>query len=104
MSVLAIDTRQVVTLEVADAQGEVHSYSIEAAPPGLDEFSLYLTRLDTGDRHRVAVDARGRWRCSCPDHRYRRSKGGDPRDKCKHVQNVKALRRLLESLAQMRTP
>lgn len=102
MSTLAVDSRQIVTLEIADPEGEVFSYSITAAPPGLDEFALSLTRLDTGDTHKVAVDARGKWTCTCKSFRHR--KGPHAPRGCKHCVACKALKRLIDSTTTRRTP
>jgi hypothetical protein len=37
-----------------------------------------LTRFNTGEKYRVAIDPRGAWECDCPDAVYRNRR-------CKHV-------------------
>lgn len=96
-----IDARGVATVEIADPEGEVYSYAAAAAPEGLDEWACTLRRTDTGATHRLAVNGRGRWRCSCLDNVYRnrrhRSRGrGAP---CKHLEAVMNLKRFLDSLS-----
>lgn len=91
--VIVIDARGCATVEITDAEGEVHSYGIEPAPEGLDRWACHLTRLDgKGDSpYRVALSLSGVWRCACADMVYSRRthrsrKRGAP---CKHIENVR---------------
>lgn len=95
MTTIVIDDRQVPTLEIPDAEGELHSYTLSPAPPGLDEWACLVKRTDTGAVYRVALGPRGRWACSCHDYRYR---SGKLPAACKHCQAVKGLRALMEAL------
>ncbi len=84
------------TVEIPDAEGEVHSYRLRASRPGLDEWAVTLDHQGTEARYRVGVDALGLWRCSCPDWKYRHrpSRGGG----CKHVCCIRDVRMLLDGL------
>jgi hypothetical protein len=97
---IAIDDRGLATLEVQDARGEAHSYTVRPAPPGLASWAVELERLDTGAKYRVAVYVLAtveRWQCSCPDFRFRRGREG-PRG-CKHTRACAGLRALILSLS-----
>jgi len=57
-------------LEIPDAAGELHAYDVTAlAGP---RWAVLLTRLDTGDAHRLeGLATPGRFGCSCKDRQYR---------------------------------
>jgi hypothetical protein len=80
---IQIDQRGVMTFEIADAEGEVHSYSVEPAAALCDEWACEVRRLDgEGESpYRVSLSLTGSWRCSCPDAVYRARK---QRRFCKH--------------------
>jgi hypothetical protein len=97
---ISIDERGLATLDIRDAQGEAHSYTVRPAPPGLASWAVELERLDTAAKYRVAVYALAtveRWQCSCPDYLYRRGKD-QPRG-CKHTRACAGLRALILSLS-----
>jgi hypothetical protein len=81
-------------LSIPDAAGELVAYRLEPAPAGLSAWSVTVTRLDSGDAYRVALERDGSWRCGCKDALYR----GRPRKRlCKHATAAVALRLFLES-------
>ncbi len=100
--VILIDARGAATVEIADAEGEVHSYGVEPAPEGLDRWACFLTRLDgKGDSpYRVALSLGGAWRCPCGDMTHSRRqcrtrKRGAP---CKHICAATPIRLMIERL------
>jgi hypothetical protein len=76
-------------LSIPDAAGELVAYRLEPAPAGLSAWAVAVTRLDSGDAYRVALERDGSWRCRCLDRKYRR--GLKPKG-CKHIVCGKALR------------
>ena len=95
---IEIDERGIATVEIADAEGELHSYSIERAPAGLSDAAFALTRLDSQECYRVELFPSGRWRCSCPSWKYRR--GGEHPHGCKHTSALTPLYRFLSRLME----
>lgn len=95
-TVIVIDERGVPTVEIPDAEGELHHYSIAPLPEGLDDFAVEVERLDTRDRYRVSR-WRNTWRCGCPAWKFAK---GRPK-LCKHVPEIA---RLESFLARMTTP
>lgn len=93
---ITIDSRLVPLLEILAADGEVLHYSVRRAEAGLDQWAVDLARTDGEGTYRVSLGATGKWRCTCPDWRYRRRK--DIRG-CKHTSEIQALKRLAEELA-----
>ena len=83
-----------VGLAIADADGELHDYSLARAEPGLDARAWWLTRSDTDSRHRVGIDRRGRIACTCEDATYRPPR----RRRCKHCQTITTLITFTENL------
>jgi hypothetical protein len=96
-TVILIDARGVCTVEIADSEGEVHSYSIAPAAPGFDAWACTLTRLDgEGESpYRVSLNLTGSWRCACGDAVYRARKA---RRFCKHEKAVAPIYNLLRRL------
>lgn len=82
------------TVEIADADGEPHSYSVVSCPAGLGLWACSLTRLDRSETYRVAVERGDYWRCSCPAWKYRKVAS----DACKHCEAARRLYRFLMSL------
>ena len=95
--IVCIDARGAATVEIPDAEGEVHSYSIESAPEGLDAWACSLRRLDgEGDSpYRVARNLSGSWRCSCGDSIYRARKESRL---CKHARAARNIALLIDRL------
>jgi hypothetical protein len=46
-------------LHIPDAGGELVAYRLEPAPPGLSAWAVTVTRLDSGDAYRVALERDG---------------------------------------------
>ena len=97
MTALSFDARGAACLELPDAEGEVHAYSLRRVPPGLSDWAIEVTRLDTGEAHRVSLSGTS-WRCGCPDWRYRRGREGQPGRGCKHVRGVRDVYLFLRQL------
>lgn len=95
---IQIDARGMATLEIEDAEGEIHSYSVTPAPEGLDQWACTICRLDGEGEgpYRVAQEPGGRWVCNCPSHRYK--KGPHAPRGCKHTAAVKLLFTFARSL------
>lgn len=81
---------------VAIGSGE---YALERVPPGLDAWAVEARNCATGRRYRVAVDARGVWRCSCPAFRFDRP-GFAVAKSCKHTREVARVKALAEELTR----
>jgi hypothetical protein len=101
MTALEIDSRGVATLPIEGHDG-THDYTVQFAPPGLDDWACVVQRVLMGPKgeggpHRVALTAAGSWRCSCDAWKYRKSITG-PRG-CKHCEAVRPLYALLQRLA-----
>jgi hypothetical protein len=100
MTTLSIDSRGIVTLEIAETAdgdedaGAVRSYTCEPLPAGLDVWRVSLTRLDTQETHTVTLTPAG-WTCDCLDRKYRPRRSGG----CKHVRAVRPLYHFCERLA-----
>lgn len=95
MSVILLSARGDPVLEIEDAEGVPHTYSLEL-PTGTATFCARVERQDTGSEYRVVHDTRG-WTCECPDWRYRRRKTGED---CKHIRELKPLEAMLQKLAR----
>ena len=95
--VIVIDPRGAATIEIPDAEGEVHSYSVEPASEGLDAWACSLRRLDgEGDSpYRIAQNLSGSWRCSCGDAIYRARK---EHRLCKHARAARNVKLLIDRL------
>lgn len=74
-------------------------YALARIPPGLDEWAVEARNCATGRRYRVAVDAKGVWRCSCPAYRFDRPGPGAPKS-CKHTREVARVKALAEELTR----
>jgi hypothetical protein len=95
VTTFVVEDTCMLTAEIADARGELHTYSLVAVPPGGDRWACVVSRL-TGEHereYRVGLDNESQWRCSCPDMIYRnrahRSRlRGAP---CKHLDVIAPL-------------
>lgn len=94
------------SVEIEDAAGEVHAYSLAGAPLRLDAFAVSLARCDGGGApYRVATAGLGVWYCECGDAKFR---AGRERRLCKHqraARDLLALVRILggDEVAKQRT-
>lgn len=87
-------------LEIPDPEGELHSYSVRAAPPSAALWSCELVRLDTQAHYHVELVAPGRWRCTCEAFKYRK-RGVHA---CKHIESLTPLYLVLDALAPQGAP
>jgi hypothetical protein len=76
---------------------KAEEYVLARVPPGLDRWAAVVRKKASGAEYRVALDWRGRWRCSCPAWKYFRSPDGrrrEPDERCKHASEIKRLHSL----------
>jgi hypothetical protein len=82
------------TLEIPDAGGKVHTYSVAPAEPEEALWACTLVRLDSGDTYRVERRSAVAWWCECPAHKFKKRR--DP--PCKHCLALKGLRAFFRML------
>lgn len=90
---------------IADAGGESHEYLVRRpealAPPcvfGRDFVKIAPPRAEA--IYHVRLWPGGRWSCDCPDQKYarRRNRSRGPGEPCKHCDEARAIKELLEAL------
>jgi hypothetical protein len=86
-------------VQLADAGGEVHAYSVAPLAPGPDRWAVHFARLDGARDYRVALTPAGSWSCACPDARYRARRQSRL---CKHARAARGLYRILLDLTTAR--
>ena len=89
-------------LQIADAHGELFAYRFRLLPPGYSIWVVEVTRADTGNTYRVALEppsapsAPPRWSCTCKAFTFK--KRGQP--PCKHVLAAKILKAWLDTFTR----
>lgn len=94
MSAIVLDSRGSPALEILDARGRPHLYTLAPAIALPDVWAVWLTREDGEEAYRVALALTGQWVCTCRHFEFRH-----PREGCKHCIAVRPVRALLERLA-----
>lgn len=95
-AVLRVEQNGSVLLEIADSDGEVRDYLVEAAPPGFAVWAVTLRRLDgEGGPYRVER-LPGRWSCDCRDSKFR---ARTEARSCKHKVAVRGVYELIRRLS-----
>src|SRR5215831_15236895 len=88
MVTINIDDRGLASLEIPDAEGEIHSYRFRLVPAGLSLWACEVVRADSDKTYRVEELSPGRWTCSCPAEMYRK-RGAEH---CKHCEAARLLK------------
>ncbi len=103
MARLNIDSSGLILLEIPDAKGDSHSYSVNPAPTDLDPkyWSVLVKRLDSEDEYLVAVGSSHRWTCGCKDFQFRAK--GQPYQ-CKHIKDMKCIKAAIDRLMPATQP